>query len=138
MAFVTLEDLVGTIEIIVFPRQFEKSRASIVEGKKLFITGEANIEENGAGKVIANSIMEFEQMPAELWIAFKDKETYMSEEQELLNLLLQHKGNDKVMVALAKERQRKALPVNYRVDANEAFVEQLKQRYGEDFVKVVV
>ncbi len=136
MAFVTLEDLVGTVEIIVFPRQFDRNRASIVEGRKLFITGEANIEENAAGKVIANSITEFEQMPSELWIAFKDKETYISAESELLKLLLQHKGYDKVMIALAKERQRKALPVEYRVDANEQFIEELKGLYGKDFVKL--
>ncbi|MFQ9514519.1 MAG: DNA polymerase III subunit alpha [Eubacterium sp.] len=136
MAFVTLEDLVGTVEIIVFPRQFDRNRASIVEGRKLFITGEASIEENAAGKVIANSITEFEQMPSELWIAFKDKETYISAESELLKLLLQHKGYDKVMIALAKERQRKALPVEYRVDANEQFIEELKGLYGKDFVKL--
>ncbi len=138
MAFVTLEDLVGTVEIIVFPRQFERYRSLIVEGKKLFVTGEASMEENAAGKVIANSITEFCQMPSELWIAFQNKEEYMTKEPKLLEILASHKGSDKVMIALAKERQRKAMPVEYRVDANEQFLEELKGIYGKDFVKLVV
>ena len=105
MAFITLEDLVGTIEVIVFPRQYDSSRHLIVEGKKLFIDGEANIEENAAGKVIANKIREFSDVPSELWIAFQDKEDYLKNNQELLERLSANKGNDKVMIVLAKERQ---------------------------------
>lgn len=138
MAFITLEDLVGTVEVIVFPRQFDRYRHLMEEGKKVFVNGDANIEENAAGKVIANSITEFDNMPVNLWIAFADKETFVKKEEALLQILTTCKGNDKVMIALAKERQSKALPVEYRVDANEAFVEQLKGIYGKDFVKVVV
>ena len=138
MAFITLEDLVGTVEIIVFPRQFERNRALIEEGRKIFVTGDASLEENADGKVLASSIMDFNQMPSELWIAFKDKDAYISAEQELFRLLLEHKGNDKVMIALAKERQRKALPVEYRVNADESLVAELKNIYGQDFVKLVV
>lgn len=137
MVFITLEDLVGTVEVIVFPRQFERNRALIEEGKKLFVTGEANVEENAAGKVIANSMMEFSKMPQELWIAFPDKETYLAGEQELLTLLLQHKGNDKVLVALAKERQRKALPIEYRVDATPELMGILKEKYSQEYVKLI-
>ena len=138
MAFITLEDLVGTVEVVVFPRQFERSRMLMEEGQKIFVKGEANIEENSAGKVLANSIVSFDQVPSELWIVFKDKEEYMVKEKELLETLLLHKGGDKVMIALAKERQQKALPIEYRVDANNQFVEELKKTYGQDFVKLRV
>ena len=138
MAFITLEDLVGTVEVVVFPRQFERSRMLMEEGQKIFVKGEANIEENSAGKVLANSIVSFDRVPSELWIAFKDKEEYMAKEKELLETLLLHKGGDKVMIALAKERQQKALPIEYRVDANNQFVEELKKTYGQDFVKLRV
>ena len=138
MAFITLEDLVGTVEVVVFPRQFERSRMLMEEGQKIFVKGEANIEENSAGKVLANSIVSFDQVTSELWIAFKDKEEYMAKEKELLETLLLHKGGDKVMIALAKERQQKALPIEYRVDANNQFIEELKKTYGQDFVKLRV
>lgn len=137
MAFITLEDLVGTVEVIVFPRQFERNRELMEEGKKIFVTGEAQFEENAAGRVIANSITEFAMMPSELWIAFPDKETYVAKEPKLLELLSKHHGNDKVCIALAKERQRKVLPVEYRVEVTEGLLSTLREQYGEDFVKVI-
>ena len=136
MAFITLEDLVGTIEVIVFPRQFDSNRHLIVEGKKIFIDGEANIEENAAGKVIANKIREFSDVPSELWIAFKDKEDYFKKNEEFIEILSANKGNDKVMVALAKERQRKMMPAQYSVQITNELLDLLKEKYGEDFVKV--
>lgn len=136
MAFITLEDLVGTIEVIVFPRQFDSNRHLIVEGKKIFIDGEANIEENAAGKVIANKIREFSDVPSELWIAFKDKEDYLKKNEEFIEILSANKGNDKVMVALAKERQRKMMPAQYSVQITNELLDLLKEKYGEDFVKV--
>ena len=136
MAFLTLEDLVGTVEVVVFPRQFNRYREQIVEGKKIFVKGEANVEENAAGKVVANEITEFSQVFSELWIAFPDKEAYIAGEPQLLQILSENKGNDKVMIALAKERQSKVMPVQYRVDATQAFVERLKEVYGKDYVKL--
>ena len=136
MAFLTLEDLVGTVEIVVFPRQFDRYREQIAEGKKIFVTGDADVEENAAGKVMASEIKEFSQVPSELWIAFQDKEAYIAGEQQLLQILSENKGNDKVMIALAKERQRKMMPAQYRVDANAEFVERLKGIYGADYVKL--
>ena len=137
MAFLTLEDLVGTVGIVVFPRQFDKYREILMEGRKIFITGEADIQENAPGKVKASEIKEFVQVPSELWIAFKDKEAYIAGEQKLISLLSENKGNDRVMIALAKERQRKMMPAQYRVDANKNFVEKLKEIYGEDLVKLL-
>ncbi len=136
MAFITLEDLVGTVEIIVFPRQFESNRQFLVEGKKIFVDGEANIEENAAGKVIANKIREFSDVPSELWIAFKDKEDYVNHAQELTEIILANRGNDKVLIALAKERQRKMMPAQYSVNITNGLVDLLKEKYGDDFVKI--
>ena len=136
MAFITLEDLVGTIEVIVFPRQFDNSRRLLEEGRKVFVEGQVSIEENAAGKVMANKIRDFSEVPSELWIAFNDKETYMEKAQELTEIILANHGNDKVIVALAKERQRKMMPPQYSVNITEGLIKLLKEKYGDDFVKV--
>lgn len=136
MAFITLEDLVGTIEIIVFPRQYDSNRHLVVEGKKIFIDGEANIEENAAGKVIANKIREFNDVPSELWIAFQDKEDYLQKNEEIVKILTANRGNDKVIIVLAKERQRKMMPAQYSVNITPALLEVLKEKCGNDFIKV--
>lgn len=52
MAFLTLEDLVGTVEVIIFPRDYEKYHDLLVEDEKVFITGRANVEEEKNGKLI--------------------------------------------------------------------------------------
>lgn len=69
MAFITLEDLVGTVKVVVFPRQFERSRMLMEEGQKIFVKGSGKHRRNSAGKVLANSIVSFDQVPSELWIA---------------------------------------------------------------------
>ena len=71
-----------------------------------------------------------------MWIAFQDKEDYLKNNQELLERLSANKGNDKVMIVLAKERQRKMMPAQYAVNITKEFLQQLKDRYGEEFVKV--
>ena len=136
MAFITLEDLVGTIEVIVFPRQFERNRHLLVEGKKIFVDGEANIEENAAGKIIANQIREFDDVPSELWIAFKDKEDYLQKNAQIMQILADNRGNDKVVIVLAKERQRKMMPVQYSVSITPGLIELIQEKCGKDFVKV--
>ena len=56
MAFVTLEDLVGTVEIIVFPKLF-KQHANLLENDFIIgVTGKASLREGEAGKVIAERI----------------------------------------------------------------------------------
>lgn len=137
MAFLTLEDIVGSVEVIVFPRQYERFQATIAEDKKIFVTGEANLEENAQGKVIANSIVEFSQIPSELWIKFSNKEEYMNREQELLTFIIANKGNDKVIIYLVKENAKKIMPVEYRINAEEMVIRSLENLYGADNVKLV-
>lgn len=39
MAFITVEDLVGTVEVLVFPKIYEKNRQAFTEENKVFIRG---------------------------------------------------------------------------------------------------
>ena len=135
MAFITLEDLVGTVEVIVFPRQYEQYRSLMEEGQKIFVSGEAQIEENNDGKIIANNISSFEDMPSKIWISFKNKDEYFEKEKELEDLLWNNHGNDTVMVYLAEEKQVKQMDSKYNVNGSAEFINQLKEKYGEENVK---
>lgn len=135
MAFVTLEDLVGTVEVIVFPRQYEQYRSLMEEGQKIFVSGEAQIEENNDGKIIANNISSFEDMPSKIWISFKNKDEYFEKEKELEDLLWSNHGNDTVMVYLAEDKQVKQMDSKYNVNGSAEFINQLKEKYGEENVK---
>ncbi len=51
MAFVTLEDLVGTLEIIIFPKDYEKYRSYLEVDKKVLFKGRVSIGDEKSGKV---------------------------------------------------------------------------------------
>ncbi|MCR5429664.1 MAG: DNA polymerase III subunit alpha [Eubacterium sp.] len=135
MAFITLEDLVGTVEVIVFPRQYEQYRTLMEEGEKIFVTGEAQIEENNDGKIIANNISSFDGMPSKIWISFKNKEEYLEKNEELEKMLWANHGNDIVMIVLMEERQVKQLDGKFSVRGTPEFIKELKEKFGEDNVK---
>ena len=46
MAFLTLEDLVGTVEVVVFPRDYEKNIQHMNVDDKVFIQGRVSAEDD--------------------------------------------------------------------------------------------
>nr|WP_296487187.1 DNA polymerase III subunit alpha [uncultured Acetatifactor sp.] len=61
MAFLNLEDLVGNVEVVVFPRDYEQYSAMLTEDARIFIRGRANAEEDKDGKVVCEQIVTFEE-----------------------------------------------------------------------------
>ena len=52
MAFLTVEDLVGTVEVVVFPRDYEKWQTLITDDARVFIQGRVNAEDDRPSKLI--------------------------------------------------------------------------------------
>ena len=137
MAFVTIEDLAGSVEVLVFPRDYEKRRDLLNQDEKLFIRGRVSIGDDPVGKLICEDIIPFDAAPRELWIQYTDKEAYLADEKALLDMLRMQEGPDRVMIYLGRERAKKALPANWNVKADGALLEVLGKRLGEGNVKVV-
>ena len=137
MAFLNVEDLVGTVEVVVFPKDYEKSRMYLNEDTKVFVRGRVSEEDDNASKLICESIIPFEQVPCELWIQFPDIAAYMAEEKALMELTKLSEGNDTIVIFSSKERATKKWPANRRVQVNLELLENLNARYGKDRVKVV-
>ena len=137
MAFITIEDLLGTVEVVVFPKDFEKNRVFLNEDSKVFVKGRVSEEDDNASKLICESIVPFEQTRCELWIQFKDKEQYLRQEAKLYELLSESDGNDGVMIYLATERAKKRLPANRNVHVDKNLLVALHKEFGESCVKVV-
>ena len=138
MAFITLEDLVGSVEVIVFPRDFEKYRELIEEGRKYIISGKASLEENDAAKLIAGKIIPFEEVPREVWLQFENKAELERVEDELNKIFKGNKGNARVMLYCREERQVKQVNVIRGISYAEAVIDELKHKLGSDNVKIVV
>ena len=137
MAFVTLEDMFGTVEVIVFPRDYEKNRHLIEVDKKVLIRGKIAVEEDRPAKLICQTIIPFDEIPKEIWIRFVDKDSYLSQEEELTQILSPFDGNDMVVVYCEKEKIVKRLPKSQAVGWNLELRDQLNTKYGEDSIKTL-
>ena len=137
MAFLQLEDLVGSVEVIVFPRDYEKNSAKLMEDNKVFIKGRVSLEEDRDGKLICERITAFDEIPRKLWVKFPDKESYELAAEDFLNLLRTSDGRDSVVVYIENEKAMKRLPPNFSVNADETLRQKLAARYGEENVKTV-
>ena len=137
MAFITVEDLLGTVEVVVFPRDYEKNRDYLEVDSKVFVRGRVSEEDDKPSKMICEKIIPFEQTKKELWIQFPDKETFLDQEQIVYGYLADSDGNDEVVIYCAKERAVKKLPKNRNIGINEQILSRLMNHFGEKRVKVV-
>ncbi len=137
MAFLTLEDLVGTVEVIVFPRDYERNAELLKEDSKVFIQGRVSVEEDRPSKLILEKIYPFDTMGKELWIQFSDRKQYEEEVAELYDILRESDGSDSVVLYIRSEKAMKRLPQSRNVSADAALTGKLAEKYGEANVKVV-
>ena len=137
MAFVTLEDMVGSVEVIVFPRDYENKKQLLNEDAKVFISGRTSIGDDPAGRLICEQVIPFDEVPKDLWLKFADKTEYDARWPEVTEILRGSDGHDTVIIYLEKERAKKVLPANWHVAASTEMTEKLMKIIGEKNVKVV-
>ena len=137
MAFVTLEDLAGAVEVVVFPRDYEKNQQYLNEDAKVFIRGRVSEEDEAASKLICEKVIPFEQTKRELWLQYVDKETYLNGEAELFDMLKDSDGQDIVVIFCKKEKAVKRLAANKSVNADKLLLNKLTNYLGESCVKVI-
>ena len=137
MAFLTVEDLTGSVEVIVFPKTYEQYGQLIEEDGKIFVEGRVSLEDEKDGRVIAQKITPFDQIPKKLWIRFPDKETYAEKEAALLELVANYGGRDQVVIYIEHPKAKKVLPPGQGVQADEALLTQLGELFGKENVTLV-
>ena len=137
MAFITLEDLMGSVEVIVFPKNYEADRDLLTEDSKIFIKGRVSLGDEPVGKLVCEQVIPFSKVPRQLWLQFEDKEMYQAMEGTILGILKESEGQDSVVIYLKKERAKKILPANWKVEAAGELMEKLIRQLGENNVKVV-
>ena len=137
MAFLTIEDLMGTVEVVVFPRDYVRNQNYLNEDSKVFVKGRVSEEDDAPSKLICETIIPFEQTKRELWIQYGDKLEYGEDEPHLFDMLGESEGNDTVVIYCKRERAIKRLPAGRNVCAEPALIVKLKNYYGEDRIRVV-
>ncbi|MCM1135475.1 MAG: DNA polymerase III subunit alpha [Clostridium sp.] len=137
MAFLQVEDLLGSIEVVVFPRDYEKYSAKLTEDNKIFVRGRVSLEEDKDGKLICEKITSFDEIPKKLWIKFQEKADYEAACEELFSILADSDGNDSVIIYIESIKAMKKLPPNKNVRADEELSGRLGARYGQQNIRIV-
>ena len=137
MAFLTVEDLVGTVEVVVFPRDYEKCQMFLNEDARLFIQGRVSAEDDKASKLILEKVRLFDDMPRELWLQFESREEYAKAETGLVDDLMESRGNSTVVIYLKDVKAMKKLPPAYQVHIEDPWLERMCKKYGSSNVKIV-
>lgn len=137
MAFITLEDLVGTVEVIIFPRDYEQYSRYLETDAKIFVQGHASVEEDRNGKIICEKIYSFDDTRQELWLQFATVSDFEAKEQELYDLMKDADGDVSVVVYISSEKVMKRLPASKNVTLNKELLDKLGTFLDEKNVKVV-
>ena len=136
MAFLTIEDIFGTVEIIVFPNDYEKNKSLTEADAKVFIKGRSSLEEEKNGKLICQEIIPFEDVEKELWIRYKDYNSFKDNEEALYDILREYKGDDTVIIYCEDEKAVKKLSRNRSVNINDKLISKMKSIYKEESIAV--
>jgi DNA polymerase-3 subunit alpha len=131
MAFITLEDLYGTVEVIVFPNDFERYARYLNQDAKVFVEGKVSVEEDKDGKLILEKLTPFEDIPRELWVRFKDRVSFEADKARLESMIKTEPGRDRVIVYLNAEKQYLPLAGAF-VDAQTPLLDSLKEAFGAE------
>ena len=137
MAFITIEDLMGTVEVIIFPRDYEKNRLYLEEENKVFVRGRVSEEDEAPSRLICEEIIPFKRTKRELWLQFDSKESFRQQEKELYDMISVSEGEDTVVIYCKAERAMKRLGANRNVRAESGLLSRLTNYLGESCVKLI-
>ena len=137
MAYITIEDLTGTVEVIIFPRDYEKYQKYLNADEKVFVVGHASVEDEKDGKIICERIVAFDEIGCELWLQFATKDDYLEKEKVLMDILYDSDGNDEVVIYVANPKAIKRLGKNHTIGVDDELLVTLKRFLDEKNVKVV-
>lgn len=137
MAFITIEDLMGTVEVVIFPRDYEKNQQYLQEDNKVFVKGRVSEEDDNPSKLICESVIPFGQTKRELWLQYESKAAFLADEGHLYQMLAESEGNDEVVIYCKAERAVKRLPKNKNIKIEPGILSRLTNYFGESCAKVV-
>ena len=136
MAYLTVEDLVGTVEVVVFPKDYEKNLQYLNVDDRVFIRGRVSSEDDQSSKLICEKMFRFDEVPQELWIQFATIADYRAREKQLFDLLRNSDGKDYVVIYVRDGRSVRRLGDNWTVRADESLLGALSEAFGADNVRL--
>jgi len=137
MVFVTLEDLYGTIDIIVFPAIYTNVSAFLTENNIILVKGRASVSEDKGSSILANAISDYDHINRKkqtLWIRIpKDSSITIS---DVSTVTKKHVGDVRVIIYDEKTGQKMTTAREGYVSLNDILLEELKELVGESSLVV--
>lgn len=133
MAFVTIEDLYGTVEVIVFPTVYEKYSSIIKEDNPVVVRGKVSLKEEEEPKILCDEIKLLSQaIVKKLYLNLQDS----TKIEIVKQILRKNPGN---MPVVLKLNSKKLLAANRDlwVNGSKELIKQLYVVLGEENVKVI-
>jgi DNA polymerase-3 subunit alpha len=144
MAFITLEDLFGTVEVIVFPKTYDRYKDLLFEDNIVLIEGTLSVVEEDTPKLMSNKIYEVNKKETDddthrkkrkLYLKVKDAEQYKKIKKELFSCLYKCSGDDCVIVY--NENEKANMVLKSWVNTNDkGLINNLKIIFGEKNVVI--
>jgi DNA polymerase-3 subunit alpha len=138
MAFVTLEDLYGQIEVVVFPKVFQKVAAQLSVDALILVKGRLSIREDEAPKILCEEIQPLMKLnTSNIYVLVEDEKIAREINANLKSALINFRGNTPIYLCTRKERSKFRLPQDFWVDTNTGVLQYLQNKFGEENVKII-
>ncbi len=137
MAYIILEDMVGSFEAIVFPKSYDRYKDLLEEDQIVWMQGRVSTDDERDSQLICESVSPIEcENSRELWIRFDDREAYEAQETYLRDVVFRRPGNDMMVIYLKKEKAVKRCTREGGIRADETTLTELRARLGAENIAV--
>ena len=131
MCFATLEDMKGSMEIVIFPEIYRKYRTIIDEDSAVIVKGNLQVDERDI-KLLTNEFVDIENLNLKTLYL---KSEYL-EYNKIRNILVQNKGTTPVVIYFADKNKSVKLDRKLWFDINEKSIKVLEEFLGKENVKI--
>ncbi|NLW23401.1 MAG: DNA polymerase III subunit alpha [Tissierellia bacterium] len=137
MAFITLEDLYGTVECIVFPATYDRYNRLIEEDSLVVVEGRISLSEEDEPKILCEKISSLVKYKKEKLYLKISKGKPINTFNSIKNILSKYKGDTPVYVYMEENRKTVVAQRDLWVNIEkESLFDELRQILGKDSVKV--
>jgi DNA polymerase-3 subunit alpha len=129
MAFVTIEDMFGAIEVVVFSEIYKQKSTLLKKEAILLVSGKINAKENQGSSIIAQNIQELKNYDISLVIKITEP-IYHRYKNDIYNLLQSNQGQQKVYLNFTDTGKKMLADRNLFVDMTDELIEKLNSFVG--------
>lgn len=136
MAFIGLEDLYGTMELIVFPTVYERYSQLLQQESIVIVNGRLSLKEDEQPKIICEEVLPIKSLEEKGLYMYFNREMTREESTSLIALLKYFSGTTPTYIRKVNDSGYKKLDRQYWIDVNNDILEELEFRLGKDNISL--